>query len=176
MRSGLLDTTSLPVMTYEFPVITGGSHAPNGFSAHSPAGPPLRRHRCPESFYARRPGTEVPSLPSSPATLNHSITRSLPTTSARSLVGLFRSGCNEVSGGLFPASKPPEPRPSGSCRPIRFSVVPKHSVEDPRRDQGARCEQHRLGAESLKVENISNHGSSRRHKSIQVGRTFESTQ
>src|SRR5690242_13360346 len=39
-----MDTDSLPIMTYEGPVITGGSHAPTAFYPDRPAGPPLRRH------------------------------------------------------------------------------------------------------------------------------------
>src|SRR5262245_9232210 len=38
-----MGTDSLPIMTYEEPVIPGGSHAPTEFYPHRPAGPPLRR-------------------------------------------------------------------------------------------------------------------------------------
>src|SRR5437016_653127 len=37
------DGHSLPIMTYEESVITGGSHALTQFYPHRPAGPPLRR-------------------------------------------------------------------------------------------------------------------------------------
>src|SRR4051812_26051515 len=41
-----MGTGSLPIMTYGVRVITGGSHAPEEFYPHRPAGPPLR-HRDP---------------------------------------------------------------------------------------------------------------------------------
>src|SRR5262245_12505304 len=43
MRPDQMDTGPLPIMTYGAPVITGGSHAPEEFYPHRPAGPPLRR-------------------------------------------------------------------------------------------------------------------------------------
>src|SRR6516165_1887725 len=58
-----MDTDSLPIMTYEGPVITGGSHAPTEFYPHRPAGPPLRR--CDPSGPSESPGprTQVPGRP-----------------------------------------------------------------------------------------------------------------
>src|SRR6516162_11607368 len=58
-----MGTDSLPIMTYEEPVITGGSHAPTEFYPHRPAGPPLRRHDPPGPSETPRPWTQVPGRP-----------------------------------------------------------------------------------------------------------------
>src|SRR5579885_1116244 len=60
MRSGQMDTGSLPIMTYGVPVITGGSHAPEEFYPHRPAGPPLRRRDPSRPPPVAGPRTEVP--------------------------------------------------------------------------------------------------------------------
>src|SRR5215472_1016885 len=55
-----MDTDSLPIMTYEGPVITGGSHAPTEFYPHRSAGPPLRRRDPSGPPETPGPGTQVP--------------------------------------------------------------------------------------------------------------------
>src|SRR6516164_439095 len=55
-----MDTGSPPIMTYGVRVITGGSHAPEEFYPHRPAGPPLR-HRDPSGpSEAPGPRPQVP--------------------------------------------------------------------------------------------------------------------
>src|SRR3954471_22978578 len=55
-----MGTGSLPIMTYGVRVITGGSHAPEGFYSHRPAGPPPRRHDPSGSPQAPGPRPQVP--------------------------------------------------------------------------------------------------------------------
>src|SRR5262249_21838358 len=59
-RSEPMDTGSLPIMTYEETVITGGSHAPTEFYPQRPAGPPLRRRDPSAPPPAPRPRPQVP--------------------------------------------------------------------------------------------------------------------
>src|SRR5262249_7941898 len=60
MRSDPMDTGPLPIMTYGVRVITGGSHAPEGFYPHRPAGPPLRRRDPSGPSEAPGPRPQVP--------------------------------------------------------------------------------------------------------------------
>src|SRR3954447_2462117 len=63
MRSDPMDTGPLPIMTYGVRVITGGSHAPEEFYPHRPAGPSLRRLHPSGTPQASGPRTEVPRRP-----------------------------------------------------------------------------------------------------------------
>jgi hypothetical protein len=58
-----MDTGSLPIMTYEETVITGGSHAPTEFYPHRPAGPPPRRRDPSGPSEPPRPRAQVPRRP-----------------------------------------------------------------------------------------------------------------
>src|SRR5262249_26021139 len=62
-RSDPMDTDSLPIMTYEGPVITGGSHAPTAFYAYRPAGLPLRRRGPSGPPSTPGPRAQVPRRP-----------------------------------------------------------------------------------------------------------------
>src|SRR5215470_3224909 len=90
MRSAQMDTGSLPIMTYEGPVITGGSHAPTAFYSYRPAGPPLRRSDPSGPLGTSRPRTQVPGRPTAdPVALrrraDHLALRRLPVPARRPL-------------------------------------------------------------------------------------------